>query len=190
MKFTLHYRGPLLASGNSGNRKEASKNKHDIRECLRLQLEDLWGREPLSGQNPSLLNSEYGSAPCLKKAGKWNFTSIVNANLGLVAELDILFLRPGEPGGLIGGGDIDNRLKTLFDALSIPTVEQMKGKNPADDEGLFHCVLEDDKLITGIDVKVDRLLGDSQPEEVLLYIRVNVSCTHATMHNPTFSLFA
>ena len=88
MKFTLHYRRATAGQRQFRESKEASKNKHDIRECLRLQLDDLWGREPLFGQNPSLLNPEYGSRNLVsKKPVMWNFASIVNANLGLVAEL-------------------------------------------------------------------------------------------------------
>jgi hypothetical protein len=40
---------------------------------------------------------------------------------GAQAELDVLLLAANLPGALIRrGGDIDNRLKTLFDALSVP----------------------------------------------------------------------
>jgi hypothetical protein len=47
----------------------------------------------------------------------------VCSQLRLVARLSIVMLRPEPPGSIItAGGDIDNRLKTLFDALRMPKV--------------------------------------------------------------------
>jgi hypothetical protein len=84
-------------------------------------------------------------------------------SLGVACKLDILMLRPEAPGQtLIKGGDIDNRLKTLFDALRIPkpgeTAERRGdegGRNP------FFCLLQDDSLINHISVATDLLLGAS-----------------------------
>jgi hypothetical protein len=42
MKFTLHYDGPLLSSGNKGK----NENKWHIRKDLHPQLVDLWGSHP------------------------------------------------------------------------------------------------------------------------------------------------
>jgi Holliday junction resolvase RusA-like endonuclease len=49
------------------------------------------------------------------------FVPLVTAEMSAVAELSVVLLRP-EPAGqlLTQGGDIDNRLKTLFDALTMP----------------------------------------------------------------------
>jgi len=52
---------------------------------------------------------------------------VVLAQLCLLAELDILMLRPEAPGAIISSGDIDNSLKTLFDALRVPNNEQEVG---------------------------------------------------------------
>ena len=52
---------------------------------------------------------------------------VVLAQLCLLAELDILMLRPEAPGAIISRGDIDNSLKTLFDALRAPNNEQEVG---------------------------------------------------------------
>jgi hypothetical protein len=63
--------------------------------------------------------------------------------------LEILFLRPDLPGSLIRSADLDSRLKTVFDALTIPVeVAQLrKYQAPTTDEDPFYCLLEDDKLI-------------------------------------------
>jgi hypothetical protein len=74
--------------------------------------------------------------------------------------VDILFLRRDAPGKLVsGGGDIDNRLKTLLDALRMPkTGELPLHEKPTDEEKPFFCLVEDDSLITEIKVVTDRLL--------------------------------
>jgi hypothetical protein len=59
------------------------------------------------------------------------------------------------PGRLITSGDIDNRLKTLFDSLRI-LGEVPAG--PTEDKKPFYVLLEDDKPITHISVETDTLL--------------------------------
>lgn len=101
-------------------------------------------------------------------------------------KLDITILRPEEPGNLVTqSGDIDNRLKTLFDALTIPDLQQIPPEDSArDGERPFHCLLEDDNLITEVHVTVDRLLGsNNDPHQVLMIICVDVSATQGTMEN-------
>jgi hypothetical protein len=84
---------------------------------------------------------------------------MVTANLHLIVGIDILFLRPDVPGRVVWAGDIDNRLKTLLDALRIPeAAENYSARTPSADETPFFCLLEDDKLITKVAVETDRLL--------------------------------
>jgi hypothetical protein len=64
--------------------------------------------------------------------------------------LEDYFLRKEEPGRLYQGGDLDNRLKTLFDALSVPNKEQVVD-DPTMVEQVY-CLLEDDRLITKVDI--------------------------------------
>jgi hypothetical protein len=74
-------------------------------------------------------------------------------------EIDILFLRPDPPGKLLQSGDIDNRLKTVFDALKMPSsLDEAGGKGPQEDESPFFVLLEDDKLISSVSIKTDTLL--------------------------------
>ena len=90
----------------------------------------------------------------------YRFVPLVNNLDGIACALDILFLRRDEPGSLIkGGGDIDNRIKVLFDALRMPKgYQELEGFQPATDESPFFCLLEDDRLITEVKVTTDRLL--------------------------------
>lgn len=183
MQFRLHYRGPLKSGGGP-------KDKQRLRRSFLPQLKNLWEQRPLVDQKDDFLDPNY-AITAIKQIGEWNFASIVNSNNHLIAALDIVLLQPEEPGKVITqGGDIDNRLKTLFDALSVPSKDgQIPPKDrPAPDEDPFHCLLEDDYLITTVSVTSDRLLDSRQPGEVLLLIRVDVSCTKATLANLGMSL--
>ena len=177
MKFTLHYRGSLKTNGRP-------KDKQALRRAFHFQIKDLWTRSPLVHQAEHFLSQEY-ELSVIRQINGWTFSSVVNKTNYLVAELDIIILRPEEPGELVTkGGDIDNRLKTLLDALSIPKSEQIPpGDTPGEDETPLHCLLEDDNLITGLSVSVDRLLGSKDPSEVLAIIHINISATRGTLEN-------
>ena len=83
------------------------------------------------------------------RAGDFRFVPFVTRELELLCSLDILWLRPDRPGAVIQSGDLDNRLKTLFDALKAPTdVGELGGATPQDGEVPFYTLLEDDRLVT------------------------------------------
>ena len=96
---------------------------------------------------------------------------------------DILFLRRDAPGGLISsGGDIDNRIKVLFDGLKIPnTVGDLGGFQLETQEDPFYCLLEDDSLITRVSVTTDRLLTPQDAAEKVHDVHLVI---HATVVNP------
>jgi len=99
--------------------------------------------------------------------GHFRFMPLVGEYFNLTCRVDILFLRRDMPGNLIeSGGDIDNRLKFLFDALRMPTsVQELAGARPTDDEEPFYCLLQDDRLITQFSVITDRLLLPRQESD-------------------------
>ena len=182
MKFRLYYRGSLKTNGHR-------KDKQAIRRQFHPQLKDLWTRSPLVHQAENFLRPDY-ELSVIRHIGDWTFSSVVNKTNYLVAELDITILRPEEPGELVTkGGDIDNRLKTLLDALSIPKLDQIPPSDaPSEDETPLHCLLEDDNLITGLSVSVDRLLGGCDPSEVLMLIHIDISATRGTFKNLDLSM--
>jgi hypothetical protein len=100
----------------------------------------------------------------------------------LLAELDVLLLRPENPGSILQHADIDNRLKTLFDALRHPDKAQElpAGWVQHAGERPLHCLLDDDRLISRINVDTDRLLDPQGPDEVALTIRVRVRASTPT----------
>jgi hypothetical protein len=184
MEFTLVYQGTLRANGSI-------KEKQDIRREFHKQLAELWKQEPLSSRtqnSPVLLNNVVTTGmlstdptSVMQKVNDFQFIPIVSSKLNLIAELDITFLRPEPPGCIVTqGGDIDNRLKTLFDAFRIPkeSKEIPKGDVPSPGENPFYCLLEDDSLITKVAVRTDRLLKpctDSSFVELLIAVRTKIT---------------
>jgi hypothetical protein len=58
----------------------------------------------------------------------YNFVPLVTEQIRLFCGISVLFLRPSMPGDVMLSGDLDNRLKTLFDALRMPSCkEELRG---------------------------------------------------------------
>ena len=162
MRFTLHYDGLLPARGTAAA-------KAAIRSTLEPQLKDLSSFPPLSHHEAA----KHSQHNVFDRHGH-TFKAVVTAALRLSAELDILMLRPGASGGPLHSGDIDNRLKTLFDALSAPAQKNqitpgMKSSTP---DHPSYVLLEDDRLISRVNVDTDQLLGPADKDHVRLTIRV------------------
>jgi hypothetical protein len=113
--------------------------------------------------------------------GDFRFLPLVGSifdGVNTACGLDVLFLRRDLPGKIIsGGGDIDNRLKTLLDALKMPGSGELPSTEaPTQGENPFFCLVEDDSLVTEIKVTTDRLLtprSDAEHEnDVHLVIHV------------------
>lgn len=181
MRFTLHYRGTLKAN-------RGAKDKHALRRYFHEQLRCLWGQVPLTDYRGYLSeNVGENKISLVHSIGRFKFVPLVSSRLHLAAELKITLLRPGPPGQLISqSGDIDNRLKTLLDALKVPKEPTAlpQGEVPLENETPFFCLLEDDSLITAISVETDRLLETpADPNDVLLLIHVTTRITRAIWGN-------
>ena len=177
MQFRLIYKG-ALPSRQGGN---SCVEKHHIRQQFHQQLKQLWKEtyflkfalEPRGSTRPywEHIADNY-------QIESFRFLPLITRENGLACNLDILFLRRDNPGNLVKhGGDIDNRIKVLFDALRRPLEKQeLQGINPEGDETPFFCLLDDDQLITQISVTTDRLLTPLENAEfihdVLLIIHV------------------
>jgi hypothetical protein len=195
MRLTLTYQGRLWGA-SSGNARV--KHKHDIRKVLHPQLRRFW-------QTNSLLRSARSysvgivmgrtvdaTAPFLweylakryEKVG-YNFVPLAREESRLACSVKILMLRPDPPGRLITSGDIDNRLKTLFDSLRMPANEGEVPCGPTDDEKPFYVLFEDDKLITHISVETDTLLervgAEWDENDVRLVLSVEIRATEGML---------
>ena len=88
---------------------------------------------------------------------------------GMICDVHVLFLRPGAPGTLLQSGDIDNRIKTLLDALRMPiNVDELGGyTSPLDTEDPFFVLLDDDKNIANLSVETDAMLAPLSGKETI-----------------------
>jgi hypothetical protein len=180
MEFTLFYRGELRSNGTPGH-------KQKLRRAFHPQLERLWALEPLKDSREHYIDrpedggKEHKDIDLLEHQGAFDFAPLISAKLCLAADLNITMLRPEDPGTIVlQSGDIDNRLKTLFDALGIPAHENQipADDSPRDGENPIFCLLQDDRLITSVSVNTDRLLeADTTQNEVVLLIHVKTRVT-------------
>jgi len=120
----------------------------------------------------------------LIQRGSRKFLPLVRNELALKCALK--FLRKEEPGRLIQEGDLDNRLKTLFDALAVPDDQQIVEDDSIADP--IYCLLENDALITGCAIETHRLLSrpGASKREVHLLIEVDVRVTQARYYYHPF----
>jgi hypothetical protein len=130
----------------------------------------------------------------LHRENGYQFVPLVREEISLRCSLDILFLRRDFPLGVISAGDLDNRVKTLIDALRKPhNANELRGnEKPGPGEDPFFCLLEDDDLVTGLSVEADMLLdpppsGDAGLSQVKLVISVELKPDNVTMFNLGFA---
>ncbi len=203
MKFRLTYEGRLEANGSA-------QHKHEIRQALHPQLRHLWATDPnlqkwifIVPPESKLPRAELPNtakkidilAQDFERCG-YHFVPLATSQSSLIAAIDILFLRPDQPGGIIQSGDIDNRLKTLFDGLKMPASKEELGPytTPRDDEEPFYVLLEDDRLLSHVSIETDVLLqptpsanGIFLVNDCRLIITVTLRPYHVNMQNLHFA---
>lgn len=192
MQFRLIYRGKLPAPGRSGTR---NKEKHEIRKVLHKQLVQLWRYQPILSRY--LQKDTDGRSGVDKIADKFEisgfrFLPLMHDYFGsLACALDILFLRRDQPGSLIKhGGDIDNRIKVLFDALRMPQdPQELKRQKPDIEENPFFCLLQDDRQITEVNITTDRLLTPETTDEDIKDVHLIIHVKTLSLDGDTFTAF-
>lgn len=203
LEFRLLYSGRVLGASKNDTRAEM---KHALRREFHPQLRQLWGSNrnldqyarhhtrPWMIKNPdqvgiaqaTFTNEQWRQIGigCISEnwqRGKYNFVPLVTEELGLRCRLDILFLRPESPQYVMKGGDLDARVKTIFDALRIPAnLDETGASDPQEDETPFFCLLSDDKLISSLSVTCDDLLvlpkeRNVNPNDTFLVVHVQLS---------------
>lgn len=209
MRFHLIYSGPLPGTGNASKKPD---EVHRIRMSFNPQLEVLWkthralkalveeGWVSRSGNNAGFASingrkmtpaemaasgvGDYYNLAEPIRVGNCAYRPLVRNSLHLNCELDILFLRQEDPGALVlQGGDIDNRIKTLLDALRMPSPDENARVNAV--PGLYHCLMESDTLVSSLNINTDRLLAPatSKPNEVHLVIGVTLNILRVASYN-------
>ena len=215
MKFTLTYDGSLPSSGNKakieakwairkalhpqlvdlwGSQPALQRvldNRHFPKSggAMLIQAHHLYPgpvRRPLTeeGHGPTGI---IDLCEPIEKHGAW-FLPLVRESFALHCGLKILFLRKEPPGNVYQLGDLDGRIKTALDALAMPQhIEQILEKTSTRQKPIY-CLLEDDSLVSGVNVETERLLTDqSHPADFArLIIEVDVRVRQATIYNQSF----
>jgi hypothetical protein len=203
LEFRLIYDGKLPAASRSETR---NTDKDRIRRVLSKQLAELFNTHPslrswhikdvrLRDFPPDVQerlslwmdpNAAYSVIEMLshkyERCGM-RFVPLVDNRHAMACSLNILFLRRDQPGNLIvSGGDLDNRLKVLLDALRLPqNCDEVLP--PLQDDPLY-VLMEDDRLVVDLRVTTDRLLtpplDGEHLNDVRLIIRVKTVVTDTT----------
>jgi hypothetical protein len=197
MQFRLTYAGKLLAHRDDGRLRERSLHVHEIRREFHRQLKALWDKHPVLKQNKKWSDEDSNGMMMVQyfQHDGFKWLPIVTEQNGLICALDILMLREGRPGKV--PYDLDNRVKTIFDALrkakgvfELGASTSAGVQVPSVDEDTFFVLLEDDNLITQASVTTDTLLEpvpNTTPDDaVRLIITVTVRPYHAHLENSDF----
>jgi hypothetical protein len=212
MKFTLIYDGDLPA-GDSSRAVYASKirnelhhqmadlcDSHVVFRALRntartptiMREAPMWPKPPfkLPEFDGPILPLEPGQQDLcepilIPKVG--HFFPLIRHSLYLACAVDVLFLRHEEPFKLLKeGGDLDNRVKILFDGLKMPDPKhEYAGELPSADP--LYVVMEDDALISDLSIKSGRLLGNRTKDKhaVRLTIDITIKVLRVIRQNQT-----
>lgn len=215
MKFTLTYDGSLPASANKPKNQAKWDIRQELHPQLKdlwtshpalHEIEETRHYPKRGGatltqvhhlypgpvtNHPRILNT--GSeielldlCEPINKHGVW-FKPLVRESYALHCGLKITFLRQEPPGKVYQSGDLDGRMKTLLDALAMPQhKEQILGQSTKFDP--IFCLLEDDALVSGLQIESERLLTDKNnpPDYVRLNIEVDVRVRQARIYNQSF----
>lgn len=204
VEFRLLYQGDLLAASRHNTR---ASHKHKIRLKFHPQLRRLWAvknglrqlaeykgnpgnGEPESVDMPRFDRGIAAIGRNWSKAGI-DFVPLVIEEFVPRCSLDILLLRPEGKQYINEQGDLDGQLKTLFDALKRPrNAEEMPKYTPTIDEKPLFCLLQDDKMISQVNITADQLLLLPDTREVKandVFVTIHVRLNHA--HGGSFDRY-
>jgi hypothetical protein len=190
MEFDLKYRGALPAVSGANRQVQA---KHAIRRSLHEQLRVFWHRDPrFSSVDPGQVQRgerkqghfdvqrPIGPAPAdwffYHEVRGVKFVPLITHVREAQCRLAIHLWRRQRPGEIVSGdGDLDNRLKTLLDALRMPhTDDQLPLGVPLGDSP-FLCLLDDDDLITKVSIETSGLLIPPQVGDGDDYVELDIA---------------
>jgi len=162
MALRLRYKGTLPPCGNHDSRKE---DKHRIRLYFHDQLKRYM-------DDPSLQAFLLSTSGERKRIGNWQFQPIICTRPPFHCELEIRISTPRLDVSLVENqGDLDSRLKTLFDALRAPRMVQEipPDREPASPDDLYYVLLENDSLVTDLIIRTEldfsRTIEPRHPQE-------------------------
>jgi hypothetical protein len=127
----------------------------------------------------------------------YGYVPLAREEIYIDVSLRVLCLRRAHHDAVLPARDIDNRVKTLIDALAMPSLKQgvppLNGKPrpAADNEKPFYVLMDDDRRVTHLEVETDNDLADPPQDAdesfVRLVISVETRASHTTMFNLGFA---
>lgn len=212
MEFHLTYQGPLPAC-NSAKDEAKSEYKQKIRLEFATQLANHWNREqmlmywkrtgftvvPVVNRRPEVPSLVQNTNPhfMIEMCG-YRWIPIVTRSNGLICELEIMLKRRSDPGDIFvsgdDGGDLDNRLKILLDALRMPlSPKECPGNmcGPGLHDGQWTeliALLEDDALISKITIEARRLNTIPLDDQGHDWAEIDVLAKLKTLHPGQFTM--
>jgi len=182
MELFLKYQGSLKSNADI-------KEKHRLRRHFHPQIKNFIEsqkhlKEKKCWQVATFLKNDPNELCAVNQKGDFYFASLISSKTFLLAEVDLTILWHDLPGQIIGQGDIDNKLKTLFDALSAPPHDsQITGLKPENGEEPFFCLLEDDKLIQNVNIRTHTLLENVDQRDIFVLIHIRSRPTQLVWGN-------
>jgi hypothetical protein len=204
MDITLVYRKDLPAAQNNDKR---TLEKHRMRLLFSEQLRRVWEENPIlyvarggncadgtfDGYRVTDVVRERQFGQCRVKGVWCAFTAwplVMHFN-GLTCHVDITLASRKAPGSIVNDGDLDNRLKIIFDALRLPRgPKEVPGS--FNEEAELFTLLEDDSLISKVSIEWERLLTPQEPSEPENYVELRIKATTKILraHPGTISGYA
>ncbi|PKK88533.1 MAG: hypothetical protein CVV64_18440 [Candidatus Wallbacteria bacterium HGW-Wallbacteria-1] len=161
MNFVITFRGIIKSNGDAAH-------KHSIRCDLQKQIRKLWQREISNHGDKSVRDFICQETSVKKNNGE--YIPLMGRFFGVSCKLEILLLKPKEVNIFQSDSrDLDNQLKTLLDALAVPPDSQAMNL-PPNEANPFYVLLEDDKIVKDIRIRVAELLEDCTDQDELLAV--------------------
>jgi hypothetical protein len=184
VEFCLHYSGKLKS-------RDSAAGKHQIRQALHSQVKALCSSKSfaVAFENDRKGTRPEGEEPLYTDIGDKRYWFLISEHLATVVNLSITLLVPHEVGRIVhNGGDIDNRVKTLFDALRVPSLASEIPAGDSFDYGTdgMYCLLQDDKLINRVTLRSYQNYAPIDPETVMVLLEVETKITRALWGNLHF----
>lgn len=148
--------------------------KHEMRRQFHRQLKRLWETRGFLRENQSASDPKpYHAATLasgLAQIPPWSFVPLVTEQLSLRTKIDITVLRLDHPHlnlWSFDGGDVDNRVKTIIDALRVPGASDGYAQLvPEAGENPLYVLSEADELFDAVSAETDHLLDPMPPKDV------------------------
>jgi len=192
MKFTLRYTGKLPSTGNGSAKKPPQKLPviWAIRNEIATQLEGVFLAHPAINSAGSIHSrAAYNVLRVPIMRGGFGFLPLVRVDLETVCALTIKMLVNHEVGSVVTqAGDLDNRIKTLLDALRMPKDNEFMGNRPTSDP--CPCLLHDDAMVVDLCVSQQRWYSrlPQTEKDVELHLDVEVKTARPNFYTPAFGI--